>query len=161
MKALPGDDLFAQALEMLGRKADDPELQEAIAALHAPLHDNCYLSPTQFAEKFGLEVPGHAEDTDETEGGGTEGDGADTDVPSTERGKSVLALYDADVVRAFEPMIIADSDLAGEIFVETRQGVHIFRLTDGRYHVVDHFAVGTLEEAHVAADALAAAGGSA
>ena len=35
-------------------------LEETIAALHAPLHPNCYLSPTQFAEKFGLPIPGKA-----------------------------------------------------------------------------------------------------
>ncbi len=33
-------------------------LEETIGALHAPLHPNCYLSPTQFAEKFGLKASG-------------------------------------------------------------------------------------------------------
>jgi hypothetical protein len=32
-------------------------LEQTIAELHAPLHDNCYLSPTQFAERFGLPPP--------------------------------------------------------------------------------------------------------
>jgi len=57
MKALPNDDLFVQMLTRLGRTADDPELQEVVAALHTPKHKNCYLSPTQFAEKFGLVRP--------------------------------------------------------------------------------------------------------
>ena len=50
------ENLFAAALKQLeqrGVAADDPELAEVIAGLHAPLHPNCYLSPTQFAEKFG------------------------------------------------------------------------------------------------------------
>ena len=35
-------------------------LEQTIADLNAPLHPNCYLSPTQFAEKFGLDLPGEA-----------------------------------------------------------------------------------------------------
>lgn len=60
-------DLFAEGIRQLGRPADDPALQDMIAALHAPLHDNRYLSPTQFVEKFGLAKPGHgaSERTDE------------------------------------------------------------------------------------------------
>ena len=41
--------------------AREHALEEIIAALNAPLHPNCYLSPTQFAEKFGLDLPGKAE----------------------------------------------------------------------------------------------------
>lgn len=59
MKDAP-DDLFAEALRQLGRPADDPEIAEIAARLRAPLHPNCYLSPTQFAEKFGLAPPEHA-----------------------------------------------------------------------------------------------------
>jgi hypothetical protein len=54
------DDLFATALRYLGRNTDNPELQATIAALHAPLHPNCYLSPTQLAETFGLATPQRA-----------------------------------------------------------------------------------------------------
>ena len=47
------EDLFAEALKQLGVKSADPELADVVAALRAPLHPNCYLSPTEFAEKFG------------------------------------------------------------------------------------------------------------
>jgi hypothetical protein len=47
-----GGDLFAEALAQLGRKPDDPQVAEMVALLSAPLHPNCYLSPTQLAEKF-------------------------------------------------------------------------------------------------------------
>ncbi len=57
MRGLSDDDMFVQALKQLGRTADDPRLQETIAALHAPLHDNCYLSPTQLADKLRLTRP--------------------------------------------------------------------------------------------------------
>jgi WD40 repeat protein/ABC-type uncharacterized transport system substrate-binding protein len=46
------DDLYAEALKELGRTADDPEISEVAAQLRAPLHINCYLSPTEFAETF-------------------------------------------------------------------------------------------------------------
>jgi dipeptidyl aminopeptidase/acylaminoacyl peptidase len=45
-------DLYAEALKQLGCKGDDPDLSEVAAALAAPLHPNCYLSPTLFAQKF-------------------------------------------------------------------------------------------------------------
>ena len=32
--------------------ARERALEETIVTLHAPLHANCYLSPSQFAEKF-------------------------------------------------------------------------------------------------------------
>ena len=51
------DDLYAEALKQLGRTSDDPEIAEVVAALAAPLHPNCYLSPTQFAEKFAAAAP--------------------------------------------------------------------------------------------------------
>lgn len=54
------EDLFAEALRQLGRPADDPDLHMTIAVLRAPLHPNCYLSPTQFAEKFGIDRPAKA-----------------------------------------------------------------------------------------------------
>jgi hypothetical protein len=43
----------AEAIKQLGRSRDDPEIATIVAALGAPLHPNCYLSPTQFAQKFG------------------------------------------------------------------------------------------------------------
>jgi hypothetical protein len=46
------DDLYAESLRQLGRAPDDREVADAAVALAAPLHPNCYLSPTQFAEKF-------------------------------------------------------------------------------------------------------------
>jgi WD40 repeat protein len=49
------DDLFSAALAMLGDRAAD--VADTAAALHAPLHPNCYLSPTQFAAKFRLATP--------------------------------------------------------------------------------------------------------
>ncbi len=45
-------------------------------------------------------------------------------------------------------------DLEGQEFVESRAGVQIFRLADGRYHVVSHFAVPSLETARSAAIAI-------
>jgi len=50
-------DLCAQALGQPGRAADDPEVIALQEALARPLHPNCYLSLTQFAEKFGLTPP--------------------------------------------------------------------------------------------------------
>jgi hypothetical protein len=44
--------LYAEALEQLGRTYEDTKLASIIAALAAPLHPNCYLSPTQFEEMF-------------------------------------------------------------------------------------------------------------
>jgi hypothetical protein len=43
------DDLYAEALQQLGRTPNDPEIADAAAALAASLHPNCYLSPSQFA----------------------------------------------------------------------------------------------------------------
>ena len=63
------EDLYAAARQQLLDPAKyrveeiarrERALEETIAALHAPLHPNCYLSPTQFAEKFGLPMPGKA-----------------------------------------------------------------------------------------------------
>jgi hypothetical protein len=45
------DDMYSAALALLGDRAH--ALEETIAALKAPLHPNCYLSPTEFAAKFG------------------------------------------------------------------------------------------------------------
>jgi WD40 repeat protein len=46
------DDMHSAALALLGDR--DRALAETVAALHAPLNSNCYLSPTEFAAKFGL-----------------------------------------------------------------------------------------------------------
>ena len=48
-------DLFAEALVQLDRKADDPEIAEIVALLSAPLHSNCYLSPTQLLRQASIE----------------------------------------------------------------------------------------------------------
>lgn len=45
------EDMFADALPKLGDR--NGKVEEVAAARRAPLHDNCYLSPTQLAEKFG------------------------------------------------------------------------------------------------------------
>jgi hypothetical protein len=49
------DDMFSAALALLGDRVR--ALADSVAALHAPLHPNCYLSPTEFAAKFGLTPP--------------------------------------------------------------------------------------------------------
>jgi WD40 repeat protein len=46
------DDLHPWALMQLNGAPQAPEIGEIEVALAAPLHPNCYLSPTQFAEKF-------------------------------------------------------------------------------------------------------------
>lgn len=57
----PGDgDLFAAALEQTGRKPDDVEIAEVDALLSAPSHPNCYLSPTQLAERYPALPTSHA-----------------------------------------------------------------------------------------------------
>jgi hypothetical protein len=51
MREAPAD-LFVAAMELLrGRPG---VLAETVAALQAPLHPNCYLSSTEFAEMFDL-----------------------------------------------------------------------------------------------------------
>ena len=47
--------MFSAALDLLGDRAR--ALAETVAALHAPLHPNCYLSPNEFAAKFGWTPP--------------------------------------------------------------------------------------------------------
>jgi hypothetical protein len=49
------DDMFSAALTLLGDRAR--ALADTVTALHAPLNPNCYLSPTEFAAKFGLTPP--------------------------------------------------------------------------------------------------------
>ena len=62
MQSAP-EDLYAEARrQLLDPQKYSPEeitrreqlLEQTIADLRAPLHENCYLSPSQFAEKFGL-----------------------------------------------------------------------------------------------------------
>ena len=75
------EDLYAAFLEKLGpeRAAQVPGVA---AALRAPLHPNCYLSPTQFAEKFGLPKPEAAREIPEKreKEEGEKGDTGDGDV---------------------------------------------------------------------------------
>ena len=63
------EDLYAEARrQLLDPQKHPPEgiarreqlLEQTIADLRAPLHENCYLSPTQFAEKFDLPAPAAA-----------------------------------------------------------------------------------------------------
>jgi hypothetical protein len=60
------EDLYAEALrqllnpqryaaEEIARR--EQLLEQTIVELRAPLHTNCYLSPTEFAERFGLPSP--------------------------------------------------------------------------------------------------------
>jgi phosphatidylserine/phosphatidylglycerophosphate/cardiolipin synthase-like enzyme len=62
------------------------------------------------------------------------------------------AAHAADLVG--KRSLVNETDVAGQEFVETLNGVHIFRLADGRYHVVSHFAVPSLETARAAAIAV-------
>jgi hypothetical protein len=48
------DDLYSEALKQIARTSGDSEIAKVAAALAAPLHPNCYLSPTQFAAKFAV-----------------------------------------------------------------------------------------------------------
>ena len=118
---------------------DSKTLRETIAALHAPRHPNCYLSPTQFAVKFGTDKPRRVEapnaDRDLSPGV--------TAAPTEQR---------AAVLRT----TVSEEELADQQFVEVHVGVPIFRLADGRYHVISHFAVASLEDARAAADSLGA-----
>jgi hypothetical protein len=50
------DDLYGGLLRQIARAGDDPGIAEVAAALAALLHPNCYLSPTQLAEKFAVPV---------------------------------------------------------------------------------------------------------
>jgi WD40 repeat protein len=49
------EDMFSAALLVIGDRA--VAVAETVAVLHAALHPNCYLSPTEFAAKFGLTPP--------------------------------------------------------------------------------------------------------
>jgi len=44
------DDLFSEGIKLLGDRAE--AVANAMAKIKTPLHPNCYLSPTQFIEKF-------------------------------------------------------------------------------------------------------------
>ncbi len=57
------EDLYGEALAQLGCTEDDPVIATVAASLRAPLHPNCYLSPTQMAAKFA--VVGAAEESEE------------------------------------------------------------------------------------------------
>lgn len=45
---------------------------------------------------------------------------------------------------------VSEADLVGQEFIEMRNGAVIFQLSDGRYHVVSHFAVPSIEAARSA-----------
>lgn len=76
-------DLYATLLEQIG---PERAAQVPAAALREPLHPNCCLSPTQFAEKFGLPEPEGNHGTDGSHGKEEEeeGDtgGGDVGVPA-------------------------------------------------------------------------------
>ena len=62
-----------------------------------------------------------------------------------------------DDAASIERTAVTDTDLAGQTFVEMHNGIPIFRLADGRFHVVSHFAVPSLDAARASADTLAGA----
>ena len=78
-------------------------LDQTIADLRAPLHPNCYLSPTAFAAKFGIEPPAKAEQS--TTGPVT------VDNPELHRGRVWQLLF-----WLFALMLLAT--LAGLVFIE-------------------------------------------
>jgi hypothetical protein len=101
------------------------------------------------AEKFGLELPDAVvaaeDDADEETTNGDAASSFGTDDGTVARSASTLA---------FPRLPVTADDLAGQAFVETHCGVAIFRLADGRYHVINNFAVATLEDARAAAEAI-------
>lgn len=50
--------------------------------------------------------------------------------------------------------IVTDSDMIGQEFIESRDGVSIFLLADGRHHVIGHCGVATIEDARTMAKAM-------
>ena len=62
------------------------------------------------------------------------------------------AAYAARLIGRRSPVQAAEMN--GQTFVESHNDVQIFRLADGRYHVVSHFAVPSLESARNAAIAI-------
>ena len=161
------DDLFAEARRQLldpqvhsfAEIAErERQLEETIAALRAPLHPNCYLSPTQFAEKFGLASPATVRSNDEPTSAAGADDASKTGVlcdRGAVRGPAKAEIADATTASITARTAVTESDLVGQAFVETVGGIHIFCLTDGRYHVVSHFAVPSLNAARAAAEEMA------
>jgi hypothetical protein len=70
------DDLYGEALRQLGHPRDDREIADAATALAAPLHPYCYLSPTQFAERFKIRSKRDGEDNASSKDDGLANDGA-------------------------------------------------------------------------------------
>ena len=145
------DDLYVEARRQLldpekrspaEIAARERQLEETIVALNAPLHPNCYPTPTAFAQKFGLEKPATVDIT------------AAEPVVAEEGSEASDNVTIPNVTASIERTAVTNTDLAGQSFVETHNGIHIFRLVDGRFHVVSHFAVPSLDAARAAADAL-------
>jgi WD40 repeat protein len=127
-------DLHAEALKQLGRPANDPELGAITAALHNTLHPNCYWSPSQYRQRFGLWPMGMA--------------------PEVNRAVSAFD-NEATLAPASDCVSPTAEEMAGEAYVETHAGIGIFRLADGRFHIVASAAVGSLAEARALAEAMA------
>ena len=71
------------------------------------------------------------------------------------RGPTKAEIADATAHSITARTAITESDLVGQAFVETVGGIYIFCLADGRYHVVSHFAVPSLNAARAAAEEIA------
>lgn len=56
-RAFDGDP-FAEVCSQLGYPGDDPGIAEIAARLRAPVHRNCYLSPTQFSQPLLVHTAG-------------------------------------------------------------------------------------------------------
>jgi WD40 repeat protein len=170
------DDLYSALLHRILRKAghDMPEtapkdeieaafqkhlpdkwasLQRSIKILRQPLDPRAYLTPSQ---KGWVNAP-----TTASEG---KLDDKQTNKQQSEQSAEAPVVAqcgdddDATTSTAFrvETKPVTLEELAGQQFVKLHAGIPIFRLADGRYHVVSNFAVATLDEAEAAAEAEAA-----
>lgn len=131
------EDLFELMLSKTTTSAESREILRAASRvlrhqrqgwIASPLHANCYLTESQFDEKFRR-----------------------TAAPSATPGQ-VDTSQDLQRVERYQ---VTSAELAGQEFHETHAGIPIFRLANGRYHVVSHFAVASLPDARLAAEELA------
>jgi WD40 repeat protein len=99
-------------------------VDDTIARLRGFAHPHCYMTPSQCDQMFGAE----------------RGD--------ADRRRKAPSLTD---VAHLEKTRVEMQDLDGQEFIEAIEEIPIFRLRDGRYHIVSHFAVPSLEHARVAA----------
>ena len=138
MQEAPSD-LYAEARrQLLDPEQHSPseiaalerQLDTTIAALNAPQHPNCYLTPAAFAKKFGLEKPSTA-----------------ARPPAVETG----------TIPAWIPenMVVTERDLVGAQHRENHRGTDIFSLADGRFYIDGAIALASLDHVRAAIDILA------